>query len=143
MKIQLISGGNILDQFSSIAVCTKLGSPKSLDEFDIDIIYLGDKQLWYNNGDTYQSINEINNFKSLSEMIARKHAAKVVIVLPANTELIYSKYVSSNSYYYRVQLKDILDTVKNRILSKLIDWNKTFTNILFENTRTDVNSLEY
>ncbi len=143
MKIQLISGGNILDQFSSIAVCTKLGSPKSLDEFDIDIIYLGDKQLWYNNGDTYQSINEINNFKSLSEMIARKHAAKVVIVLPANTELMYNKYVSSNSYYYRVQLKDILDTVKNRILSKLIDWNKTFTNILFENTRTDVNSLEY
>lgn len=125
--------GNKIDQYS-------LHDIRSLDEYEIDIIDLSSPHIWYFNGKTANGINVSKDLISVISMINSSRNAYVVIILPQNEVLYYNKY--DKKYLYSAELKDILYSLQNDILSGLFD---PFIGIslTYENTRSNVGSMEY
>lgn len=141
MKIQIISANRRSTTLSSAATCSLITSPKSLDEFDINVIDLSSGELWRYAGDDPSSINQINDFKSISNMILRKSLSKVLIVLPQNVDFFY--YYFSQRYNRKQPLKDILGQVRQKILTNLLPATMPWPDIQFENTRTTLDTFTY
>ena len=142
MRIQIISINSKAPSSSSVAVYSVISSPMSLDEFDINIIDLRPSGFWRCQKDTSASINQINDFKSVANMLTRKSNSKVLIVLPHNVDFqydysIYAKYQKSKP------LKDMLGTMREKILSALLPFGIVCPDLQFENTRTTINSITY
>ena len=125
--------GDKIDQYS-------LHDIRSLDEYEIDVIDLPSPHIWYSDGGTVNSINVSKDLKSVISMINNSRNAYVVIILPQNEVLYYDKY--DKEYLYSTELKDILYSLQNDILSRLFD---PFTGIslTYENTRSNVGNMEY
>ena len=70
-------------------VINKLHDAQSLDEFEINIISLQDKNLWYYRGSDVTSINEISDLKSLSMMLKNSKKAQNIILYPQNYLFYY------------------------------------------------------
>ena len=83
--IQILTYSGKEDYFQGKdAVVSKIHDARSLDEFDINIISLEDKNLWCNIGQTTDRINDMDDLKSLSIMIDRSKKTKIVILFPQN-----------------------------------------------------------
>ena len=141
MRIQIISLNSKTPSVSPVAVCSSISSPMSLDEFDINVIDLRAADLWRYQGDSYAYINQINDFKSVSNMILRKSNSKVLIVLPQNVNFLF-RY-SFDKYHKSKPLKDMLDTLHKEILVTLLPSGIVCPTLQFENTRTAINSITY
>lgn len=96
----------------------KINSPQSLDEFQINIIDLSNKYIWYNNGNNFDTINNINDFMSIQTMLNNSTKSYNVIMYPQNCDYNYYKLVN-NSYHFQKQLKDMIIYLKNHMLVKL------------------------
>lgn len=92
---------------------------RSLDEYEIDVIDLSSPYIWYSSGKTANSVNISNDLKSVISMIDNSRNAYVVIILPQNEVFYYNKY--DKRYLNNTELKDILYSLQNNILSKLFD----------------------
>ena len=69
MTIQIISNDRLSHFNNSDYVISPLRSPKSLDEFDLNIVDLSTESLWRNRSNNYSSINEKNNcFKEIEDI---------------------------------------------------------------------------
>lgn len=143
MNIQIISAHEKSVPRSTAVIYSQIDLPKSLDEFDINIIDLSSADLWKYTGDTILGINQINDFKSISNMISRKSLSKILIVLPPNVRFYYDYSKQAAKYRGSRPLKDMLDTLSNRILAYLLPANMTWPVIQFENTRTTLGSYTY
>lgn len=141
MRIQVISLNKKIPPNSSVAVCSLINSPRSLDEFDVNVIDLRTTDLWRYRGNSYSSINQINDFKSISNMILRKSSSKVLIVLPQNVNFLF-RY-SYDKYHESKPLKDMLGTLHKEILIALFPSGMVCPTLQFENTRTTINSITY
>lgn len=141
MRIQVISFNKKIPPNSSVTVCSLINSPRSLDEFDINVIDLCATDLWRYRGNSYSSINQINDFKSISNMILRKSSSKVLIVLPQNINFLF-RY-SYDKYQESKPLKDMLGTLHKEILVALLPSGIACPTLQFENTRTTINSITY
>ncbi len=141
MTIQIIGqgwGGRAV--FSGITQ-SPLSQPKSLDEFDVNIIDLSTESLWRYESSPFVTINSINDIVSIQQMIGNSKKTSIVIALPKNSTCqyywSYSKYISSG------KLKDYLPMLKTEVLRKLIPCDLEMGDLFFENTRTDVTGVEY
>lgn len=99
-------------------VLSSIHNARSLDEFDINIISLADKDMWEYSGQNYDSINTINDLKSLSIMIYNSKKTNIIILLPQNENYYY--YKIGKEYNYVKELKNMTQNVCN-IVSKLFD----------------------
>lgn len=123
--------GNVVKQNS-------LHDIQSLDEFDINVIDLSAKTLWEYKGDSLETINDISDFISISEMITNRKESKLVILYPQNTSFRYVRYRNQ----YSEELKNMLDLLSKKILVKLF---QPLSNIelVYENTRTSLQTKEF
>ena len=137
MMIQVIS----YNQYKSAGdfVYSKLSAPRSLDEFDINIIDIADSNIWKYNEMRCNSINCIKDFRILKQMIQNSSTAKTIIALPQDISISY--YYYSNSYHGTARIKDILKIVNNDILSELIP--DDYSPIVYENTTTTLDEMPY
>lgn len=144
MKIQVISYNRIRErEFSEVTVST-LNSPKSLDEYDINIIDLTGKDgLWSYEGNSYSSINSINDFSSISSMVDNSRKSKIIYVFPPNMEFKYWLEKHNNRYYNSILLKDFLKILCKDILGKVLPIMITKEFLAFENTRTSIAGKTY
>lgn len=144
MKIQIISYNKKREQeFAGITLST-LKSPKSLDEYDINVVDLTSKDgLWCNTKYDCSSINCINDFVSLSSMVMNSKKARIIYVFPFNILFQYSYEKYSNKYQDSILLKDCLDAVCRKILSVVLPCIESGKFLIFENTRTFVSGKEY
>lgn len=118
-------------------IINKLHTPQSLDEFDINIIDLNDKNIWRNDDNDLRRINIINDFVSLSKMINTCKKAIIILLLPQNIEYTFNcKYESTDYWRYR-ELKDMINYMKGSILNCLYNPIDDLS-ILYENTRTQI-----
>lgn len=141
MMVQIIGEGwGNKNGFDSI-VQSPMSLPRSLDEFDFNIISLNDKELWRNDANSVNSINSINHFKSISNMVRNRSKSVVVYVMPRSFVFCYDKI---NTKYYRdFLIKDSLDDIWRQIINVAL-YPKINANMLsFENTRTIVGNREY
>lgn len=146
MKIQLISNGDRKAINDPNITINPLSSPQSLDEFEVNIIDLSTPSLWcasaYNKN---KAIDSINDFRSIQQMVDRKHKAFILYVLPANVDFdFYSKEICGIDKIKIKPLKDCLELVSlniSRILPSSL--NKFSPKIFYENTRTKIEKIEY
>lgn len=116
-------------------------NPKSLDQYDINIINLNDKNIWNNSGGDYQKINLSRDLKNLGVMIDNSKKTTIIVVLPQDQSFKYD-YRSRNGreserYQKSVHLKNILYSLKENILSNII---RLKSDLIFENTYTNINN---
>ena len=137
MKIQIISYNKKSEQAFSGVTVSALSCPKSLDEYDINIIDLTSRQgLWCYNGDGYSKINCINDFISIASMVENCKKTKVVYVFPSNLSFSYYYGVYEKKYQKSIMLKDCLNELCKNIFSKILPIIVTKGFLAFENTRT-------
>ena len=110
----------------------------SIDEYDITIIDLSFDEFWKNGGNGYNSISQINNFRSACSVL-KNGTAKVFIILPQNIGFKYHRY--GNTYKNVIDLKDMMASFIS-ILSELYGWFDT-CRMSYENTSTVVGDYVY
>jgi hypothetical protein len=118
---------------------SKLNSPQSLDEFNINVFDLRDSSIWQNYDNSCDNINSINDFKSINMMLKTSTKATNIIVYPQNSTFNY--YRMSGRFHRDIELKDMLSILQNAILNKLHPILGV-SNIHYENTRTKAGSSE-
>lgn len=113
-----------------------LHSPKSLDEFDINIISLADEDMWtYQNHDN-KGVDNIQDLHSLSEMIRNSHKTKIIILIPQNVTYYYF-YTEYSGYMMSCELKNMIQTMICYIMAELYAGVKDIR-IHYENTSTKI-----
>ncbi len=141
MNIQIIGQGWGGRAGFSGVVKSPLSQPKSLDEFDVNVVDLSTEFLWRYRGTTFVSVDDIKDIVSIQQMIANSKKTSVIIILPRNFVCKYHYRISD--YLSSGRLKDHVQVLENEVLPKLIPFNLDTCNIYFENTRTDVAGVEY
>lgn len=135
---------------------SKLGEIQALDDFEICIIDLEDKDLWKYKGNQPNNISCYKDLLTIKEAIINSNNTKIVIVFPQNEEFLYDytyKYVGNSKHYFynsSIQLKDnkvYLTKIINDNLFALeeikISFEKTRTNIGDKNINADFNFVNY
>lgn len=122
-----------------------LSSPRSLDEFDVNIISLNDDELWENNEISYNSINNINDLRSIAGMVKNRMKSIVVYVMPQNFNFDYHKNNSGHPphYFKHMRIKDALQIVWDKIIDEILYPKIRINPLSYENTRTTIGQKEY
>lgn len=152
MNIQLIkfekdkakdTAKDMTKALEGITVST-INSPRSLDEFDVNVIDLSAEAIWRHRGQTNSTIDCINDFQTICEMVKRCSVAKILYVLPTNVNFRYCGFLNNGKYEFmqNCQLKDCSDKMHD-ILSKCIPMNIAKIELVYENTTTVVNKIEF
>ena len=123
--------GKLVEQYS-------LHDIRSLDEYNITVIDVGDPQLWRNQKGTTQTINRIADLKSIAEMIQNSTTCQIVFLLPQNVVFEYDWY---NGYHSSIELKNMLNDLMTSILSKIYQPISKMC-LIYENTKTQVDDKE-
>lgn len=145
MNVQLIGYRKAnIQEFPDIFL-SSLDAPKSLDEFDINVIDLSSPDLWKNRGESTMSIDSINDFVSIQTMVTNKTKSGIVYVFPRNVLFYCDRHGSQGqiNYWKSFKLKDQIDSIANNILWKIIPHPSLTYKLLFENTRTNINGMVY
>ena len=121
---------------------SSLSGPRSLDEFDVNIIDLSCDQLWCNDDNTFASVNAINDLRSINQMVVNSEKTKIVYVLPQNSKFLFY-YDYRGQPQKSIMIKDHLETIQKSILNVAITPQLSANSLLFEKTRTDVAGIEY
>lgn len=135
-RIQIISNGGRLHRF--IAEFIKQSTLKefdAFDDYDINIIDLSSEMIWRNQKNSYNTINDIQNFKSLKMSISLAKTSKIMIILPPDLDFLYYYSSVSGNYYDKVRLKDIIPTMLS-IIGEIVFCN---FNLIFSNTTSKIN----
>lgn len=139
-KIQLISHNVNQKLFPNITV-SSLESPKSLDEFDLNIIDLSAGDIWHHMDSDKLAVDSQNDFRSIQTMVSSKKRSKVLYLFPQNE--LFSYYYYCARYNNTIRLKDMLQELTVSILHGILPLGHSTVSLVFENTRTTVGSTEY
>lgn len=117
----------------------RLHDAESLDAFDVNIISLLDEMIWRNSDSAKDSINIIDDFKSLSRMLQNSKKSRNIILLPQNDKYKYyygaTAYASGKTYLKSCELKDMILNLLKFILKQLFAPVASL-DLVYENTRT-------
>lgn len=122
---------------------SKLSEPMTFDMYEINIIDLCDSTIWREKEGKPASINCINDFVSLSKLISDFQKSKLIIAFPQNETLYYNYWPSDKKYHNECCLKDMLESLKNGILGKLIPASINRYSLKYENSVSRINGTEY
>lgn len=147
MKIQIIGEKVNFETHRDITQST-FDAPRSLDEFDVNIIDLSNEKVWYNFGDNIRNVNRSNDFKSIQTMVRKKRLTKVVFVFPQNGKFYYnygySGYNASHeSYLNSVVIKDRIGVIYDNIIEKMLPTGILPIQPVFEPTKTSITPNTY
>lgn len=145
MTIQIIGEGRGHKAGFAGITQSPLSCPRSLDEFDVNVISLNDEGMWKNDRNSCSSINSSNDLISVANMVKNRKKSIVVYVMPQNFILHYHKITAGNQPYYRERypIKDNLENIWIDIISNVVYPNININILSFENTRTIVGDREY
>ena len=134
--IQIITGDcqkqNMYKNISNCVV-SSFASPKSFAQFDVNIIDLSFKALWFYKGYEIRNIDKINDLKHYKKMIETAGDSKVVVLFPQN--IIFHYYLDYNSYRKTEELKNLLMLVEKIVQENI---NECDFKLNFEETVTVV-----
>ena len=140
MKIQVISYDKKIKYGTEHEYTySLLSEPVSLDAFDLNIISLQTEALWTNKENDTRSIDSIDDFKSIKELIGSVKKYQVIICFPKNYIYKYSYY--SNQYHHTCPLKDMIPKL-NEFLKQLIPFGHPYE-IVYENSETICEDTKY
>lgn len=98
---------------------SKIDAFQSLDNFNITVIDISDKSLWYNKGIQNNNINQYMDLRSINSAILKSEKSNVVILFPQNIEYYYS--FKFEGYREVKKIKDMKNEFIRILDSNLID----------------------
>ena len=116
-------------------VVNSIHAPRSLDEFEINVIFLSDAEIWKNNADNTRNCNAIADLKSLSLMINNSKNTCVLFVYPQNKTYYYDCW--GERYHSQCELKNMLTDMTKYILAKVYGPLQNIE-LMYENTKTEI-----
>lgn len=132
---------------------SKLGEIQALDDFEVCIVDLCNKDLWKHTAGSTSNINSYKDLLTLKEAILHCKKCRILVVFPQNIEFWYNRqYVSNGRYEYKNYAKlkdiqkDIMDILKNYLIDfqfMYITYEKTITMIGKTKVSADFNLLNY
>lgn len=148
MKVQLINiAGDSLGDFKKRFEISSFALPKSLDEYDVNIIDLSAQNgIWQSEENVKNSIDIINDFFSVKTMVERRNKSNIIYVLPRNVQFKWKYYnygMGNHGYENSMPLKDNIDNVRNCILPAILPDYDYGVPLVFENTRTSIGNCTY
>lgn len=141
MQIQLITEKNYFP-ISFEKICrTSFANPRSIDEFDLNIVDLSCDSLWCYAGREINIVNHSKDFASIQTMIRSSQKATVLYILPRNIKFTYSRTSSGYSSYFflKDEIGSSLVPVLRQILFPVLDEHV----LQYEITRTKVGELQF
>lgn len=134
--IQMLTYNGINSAFEgSEMVINSIHDAQSLDEFEINIVNLSDESLWRSRGRSGDTINEIQNLRSLAGMIRNSVNTKIIIIFPQN--IPYYHYYLNGKYQYVYELKDRIELLTKDIFPVVYS-TRDLLYLYYENTKTKV-----
>ena len=143
MKIQLISNGDHKAINDPNITINPLSSPRSLDEFDVDIIDLSTPSLWHSSINEFfnpNTIYSINDLKSIQQMVDRKRKAVVLYLFPANENWFFNYSSKEANKPIKDCLRSLSSIVANAALPLSINYSPV---LIYENTTTAFGKFQY
>lgn len=141
MKVQVITNNNLHFEENQNLKFSPLSEPQSLDEFDINLIDLSSEDLWYNDKQTPETINKINDIINIARMVERKSKSVVIYMFPKNTS--YHYYKLSGEYSNEKELKHLPNLIRFVCHSAIPQGNHIKEHLVYENTTTKIAEQEY
>jgi len=119
---------------------SELGEIQALDDFEICIIDLCNKDIWRNDGSQPTNINCYRDLLTIKEAIISSSISKIVIVLPQNEDFYYDKDYRNSRWLLSksIQLKDNKSNLVKIIDSNLVSLEKV--KLSFEKTKTFIDT---
>lgn len=142
MKIQIIGYKQQQGDLFNVETST-LSAPKSLDEFDVNIVDLTSSSIWKYSEAQPVGLSCLNDFKSIQTMVEKKSISKIIYQLPKNGYYQYYLSADRTKYYEQKVLKDMLNTVQKKFLSAIVPNRFPIPALIFENTRSKIGDIEY
>lgn len=137
-KIQIITyRGNESEYIGNEnVVISSLKSPRAFDDFDINIINLSDGNIWVNKQNGYKSVESLNDFHTINQIIKESSKSEIIIALPKDLLFKTNYSVTSQRFYSSKALKDLIPDM----IDILVNLSETFrgVNVAFERTVTKV-----
>ena len=119
-------------------VVSDFKSPKSFDEYEINVIDLSFDKLWRKDStEKMDNINMSKDFLHYKKIIENTQNTKVLIIFPQNIR--FFSYYYNDKYHRSEDLKNLLQLVKD-LVRKYI--NLYDFDLVFESTKTMLNSEE-
>ena len=141
MEIQIIgSNWGYRTGFSGI-VQSSLAKPRSLDEFDVNVLDLSCEKMWENHSNSYSTVDNANDLASVRQMVINSKKTKIIYVLPRSIAISYD-FISGKGTR-RKMIKDHIEMVRKNILGLVMTPQLGGNTLCFENTRTNISDLEY
>lgn len=136
LSMQIIHLGTKWKSESGPIVISSINAPKSLDEFDINILDLNSSSIWQYSGDKPVSINKLEDLIHLSSMIQNSKMSKIIIILPQNLSCSY--FQTNNGYNKSIELKNNLHLVQKKIINETLHYPDF--KLFYENTETKISN---
>ena len=119
---------------------SQFGEIQALDDFEMCIIDLALKDLWYFKGDSPTNLNSFHDLLTLKEAIINRKKSNILIIFPQNETMHYNynhHYDGTSGYDASIQIKDN----KNNVIQIICKWLYELENlkIAYERTNTKIN----
>ena len=131
MKIQLLTIRNIQNALFPNVTISDIGKPRSLDEFEINIIDLGSERLWKTTDYGFQVIDRTADIHSLQSMVSNREHSIVIYLLPQDVT------VCSDRHPHTARLKDCAGLITT-VLQTALPSNMYIPRVFYEPTKTKV-----
>ncbi len=126
--------------FGSNIKINKIHDAESLDSFSINIVSLQSQFIWFYRENNTQSINDIDDLKSLALMIKNSTHSHNIILLPQNEMFTFCTHYHSSKDWSKRELKNMIPNFKS-ILEQLYK-PLSDIDIVYENTKTKIEDKE-
>lgn len=141
--IQIIGNCNGKKEKTQGILRSEINSPRSLDEYTVNVIDLSDKKIWENNESNTKTLNCSTDIKHLSEMINQRKKSKIVIILPQDLVMRFDYRYNGNRneqmFNEKINLKNMLPNL-SQIIKMLI--SEFYFGMSYEPTRTIIENNE-
>ena len=148
MNIQIITNNEELVSEEEILV-SSYAKPMALDDFEISIIDLSNKLLWYYN-ENYNVglINDHSHLYAIKEMIETTKKAKVIYVYPQNCKYYYDygfvREPNIKDYRNNIEFKQLITKTNCRKnMGEYLYSDNIISDIIYEPTKTKIGNMEY
>ncbi len=122
---------------------SSFASPYSFDDFDINVVDLSCKELWRHNSANIDDVNLANDLVSCRNLMANSKSSKILVVYPQNIDFRFgmeTNYSGVKEYSKSVKLKDMLPTMVEMIIPRVLNSSESNVGLTFEKTKTTINT---
>lgn len=141
--IQIINYSGKMDKIPENVTVSKIENPQSLDSYEIVFVDYRDTQIWHNHSSRSDSVDMRKDIVNLNKMIFRSKTAKIIIILPQNTDYNYHYGIDYESGYEHFLDRESLKNMTNTIIKILFEMESVYPfKLIFENTNTLIGETE-